>query len=57
MTMGAALALGQLGGDGASDSGRALLVGEIKRQVQGIGGQFAQVGRESFSCFAASHRQ
>ena len=57
MTMGAALALGQLGGDGASDSQRALLVGEIKRQVQGIGGQFAQVGRESFGCFAASHKQ
>ena len=57
MTMGVALALGQLGGDGASDSGRALLVGEIKRQVQGIGGQFSQVGRESFSCFAASHKQ
>ena len=57
MTMGAALALGQLGGDGASDSQRALLVGEIKRQVQGIGGQFAQVGRESFGCFGASYKQ
>ena len=57
MTMGAALALGQLGGDGASDSQRALLVGEIKRQVQGIGGQFSQVGRESFCCFGASYKQ
>jgi hypothetical protein len=25
--------------------------------VQGICGQFAQVGRESFSCFAASQEQ
>jgi hypothetical protein len=57
MAMGAAFALGQFRGNGASDSSRALLVGEIKRQVQGICGQFAQVGRESFSCFAASHKQ
>jgi len=55
MTMGAALTLGQFGGNGASDSQRALLVGEIKGQVQGIGWQFAQVGREALSCFAASH--
>jgi hypothetical protein len=37
MTMGVALTLGQFGGDGASDSSRALLVGEIKGQTQGIG--------------------
>jgi len=55
MTMGVALTLGQFGGDGVSDSSRALLVSEIKRQVQGISWQFSQVGRESFSCFAASH--
>jgi hypothetical protein len=55
MAMGAALALGQFCRDGASDSRRALLVGEIKGQVQGIGGQFSQVGSKSFSCFAASH--
>ena len=38
MAMGAALALGQFGGNGASDSSRALLVGEIKGQMQGIRG-------------------
>jgi hypothetical protein len=57
MAMGAALALGQFGGNGASDSSRALLVGEIKGQVQGFGWQFAQVGHEGFSFFAASHEQ
>ena len=57
MTMGPSLALGYFRGDGASDSSRALLVGEINRQVQGIGGQFAQVGRESFGCFGASYKQ
>ncbi len=57
MAMGVALTLGQFGGNGASDSQRALLVGEIKGQTQGLGGQFAQVGREALSCFAASHKQ
>lgn len=57
MAMGAALALGQFRGNGASDSSRALLVGEIKRQVQGICGQFAQVGRESLSWIGTSAEQ